>query len=165
MSQHLSTESQQFAQRLRTAMQAAGLPLSPTLVAHQFNLLYWGEGVTVHAARNWLNGTSLPKPDKLRVLAHWLQVKPQDLLFGLDPKPAILGVEEPSVHEVLSLADEFMLERYRELSYEYQRMVKELVAALHLMMLQDKSVVRSNLPYAPGTPLATGLATSDRQSE
>jgi transcriptional regulator with XRE-family HTH domain len=165
MSQHLSTESQQFAHRLRTVMQAAGLPLSPTLVAHQFNLLYWGEGVTVHAARNWLNGISLPKPDKLRVLAHWLQVKPQDLMFGLDPKPAIMGVEEPSVHEALSLADEFMLERYRELSYEYQRMVKELVAALHLMTLQDKSVVRSNVPYASGTPHATGLASSDRQSE
>ena len=146
-------------------MQAAGLPLSPTLVAHQFNLLYWGEGITVHAARNWLNGISLPKPDKLRVLAHWLQVKPQDLLFGLDPKPATMGVEESSGHEALSLADEFMLERYRELSYQYQRMVRELVAALHLMMLQDKSAVSSNVPYASGTPHATGLSSSDRQSE
>jgi hypothetical protein len=44
-------------------------------------------------------------------------------------------------------------------------MVKELVAALHLMTLQDKSVVRSNVPYASGTPHATGLASTDRQSE
>ena len=159
------SEATYFAHRLVRIMRDSGYRVSPSVLAHEFNLRHMGEGITVSAASNWLNGISLPKSDKLRVLAHWLQVKPQDLMFGLDPKPAIMGVEEPSVHEALSLAEEFMLERYRELSYEYQRMVKELVAALHLMTLQDKSVVRSNVPYASGTPHATGLASTDRQSE
>jgi transcriptional regulator with XRE-family HTH domain len=155
MSQQLSTESQQFAYRLQMIMRAGGYPLSPTLVANQFNLLYWGEGITVHAARNWLNGISLPKPDKLRVLARWLQVKPQDLLFGPDPKPTPMGVEESAGYEELSLADEYMLERYRELTHDYQRMVRELVAALHLMVLHDKPAVHSNGPLGTGTPPAT----------
>jgi hypothetical protein len=151
MSQHFSTESQRFAHRLRLIMRAAGHPLSPTLVANEFNLRYWGEGITVHAARNWLNGISLPKSDKLRVLAMWLQVKPQDLLFGLDAKPAMMGVEERAEHSALTLADEYMLEKYRSLSHDYQRMVKELVSALHLLMQHDKLAGQPNVAPESGT--------------
>ncbi len=155
MSQHFSTESQRFAHRLRLIMRAAGHPLSPTLVANEFNLRYWGDGITVHAARNWLNGISLPKSDKLRVLAMWLQVKPQDLLFGLDAKPAMMGVEERPEHTALTLADEYMLEKYRALSHDYQRMVKELVAALHLLMQQDKLAGQPIGTHEAGTSAGT----------
>ena len=151
MSQHFSTESQRFAHRLRLIMRAAGHPLSPTLVANEFNLRYWGDGITVHAARNWLNGISLPKSDKLRVLAMWLQVKPQDLLFGLDAKPAMMGVEERPEHNALTLADEYMLEKYHALSHDYQRMVKEMVAALYVLMQQDSQAAQSQGTHEVGT--------------
>ena len=140
MTHPFETESQLFSSRLRSIMRDAGHPLSPTLVANEFNLRYWGEGITVHAARNWLNGVSLPKSDKLRVLALWLQVKPQDLLFGPDPKPVPFGVEENVDHEALSLADDNMLSKFRSLPYPYQRMVREIVAALHITTLQDNTM-------------------------
>ncbi len=66
-----------------------------------------------------------------------------------------MGVEESAGYEELSLADEYMLERYRELTHDYQRMVRELVAALHLMVLHDKPAVHSNGPLGTGTPPAT----------
>jgi hypothetical protein len=80
-------------------------------------------------------------------LALWLQVKPQDLLFGPDPKPAPLGVEENVNNECMSLADDNMLGKYRALPYQYQRMVREIVAALHITALQDSMM--SGPPKAP----------------
>lgn len=132
MTHRLLTESQRFAQRLRLIMREAGLPLSPTLLANEFNLRYWGDGITAHAARNWLNGVSLPKSDKLRVLALWLQVRPQDLLFGMEATPTPMGVHEPPGLEMLSLADDAMLEKYHALPQDSRRMVREIVAALHV---------------------------------
>ena len=137
-------------------MRAAGHPLSPTLVANEFNLRYWGDGITVHAARNWLNGISLPKADKLRVLAFWLQVKPQDLLFGVDATPVAMGVEERIEQDASTLADDYMLEKYQALTHDHQRMVRELVAALHLMMLHDNDTGQAygapTVERPPGAP-------------
>jgi hypothetical protein len=152
MSHRSPSESQRFAHRLRLILRAAGYPLSPTLVANEFNLRYWGEGITVHAARNWLNGISLPKSDKLRVLAFWLQVKPQDLLFGSEARPVVMGVEEQLEHDASSLADDYMLEKYRVLPHDYQRMVREIVAALHVMMVQDKLVAQAYTTPTPDSP-------------
>ena len=152
MTNQLETESQLFSHRLRTIMREAGHPLSPTLVANEFNLRYWGEGITVHAARNWLNGVSLPKADKLRVLAVWLQVKPQDLLFGPDPKPIPMGVQENVDSEILTMADGNMLGKYRSLPYQYQRMVREIVAALHVTALQDNVAPATSLNSPQSAP-------------
>lgn len=135
------SESQQFSQRLRSILLDVGFPLSPTLVANEFNLRYWGSGITAHAARNWINGVSTPKPDKLRVLALWLQVKPQDLLFDpetqsdleLQPEPDVLTVNESEPSQTLSIVDHAMMRRYRSLTFEHRRMVREIVIALSLI--------------------------------
>jgi hypothetical protein len=135
---------------LRLIMREAGFPLSPTLLANEFNLRYWGDGITAHAARNWLNGVSLPKSDKLRVLALWLQVKPQDLLFGTDTHPLPMGVHESTGSGALSLADDAMLEKYHTLPHDHRRMVREIVAALHILGQRD----------APASPPATPRESS-----
>lgn len=152
MTHRSQTESQRFAHRLRLIMRAAGHPLSPTLVANEFNLRYWGEGITVHAARNWLNGISLPKSDKLRVLAHWLQVRPQDLLFGPDSQAIPLSVGERQEHDAMSLADDNMLEKYRALPHDYQRMVREIVGALHVTAQQDYPACATLAPSDGNAP-------------
>ena len=61
-------ESQAFSERLRKALEAAGVRPSPTLVANEFNLRHWGRSITPHTARNWLLGQALPTQDKLVVL-------------------------------------------------------------------------------------------------
>jgi transcriptional regulator with XRE-family HTH domain len=79
------SESQQFADRLRGALESAGVRASPTLVANAFNLRYRGRSITPHTARNWLLGKVMPTQDKLRVLSDWLQVSPDELRFGRAP--------------------------------------------------------------------------------
>jgi hypothetical protein len=118
-----ATESQAFAQRLRQALEEAGWPASPTVVAHQFNLRYWGRSISVHAARNWLLGVSLPRQDKLRVLAHWLHVPPEAPLLGA--RPAAYPIDAAAT----GLADQRMWQTYLRLSHESRRTVQTVVAA------------------------------------
>lgn len=127
-------EAQAFAQRLRQALEEAGIPASPTVVAHEFNLRYWGRSISVHAARNWLMGVSLPRQDKLRVLAAWLRVSPEALLLGAEP--ALLPMQrtarmpaKAAVGYELGLADQRMLQTYLRLSRESQHTVQNVVAA------------------------------------
>lgn len=124
------TEAQKFSQRLRTAMQDSGYKPSATVLANEFNLRYWGNSITAHAARNWLIGVSLPKQDKLRVLSDWLHISPNDLLFGPDHAPTRLPLMEALVPDDLNLADHQMVKRYMALSVEHRRVIRELVAAL-----------------------------------
>ena len=83
MTQNYPKEASKFADRFRAALKDAGVRVSATVVANEFNLRYWGEGISSHAARNWLMGVSIPKQDKLLVLAKWLKVSPEGLLFAL----------------------------------------------------------------------------------
>ena len=129
-----SNEAQAFAERLRQALKQAGYSASPTVVAHEFNLRYWGRGISIHAARNWLLGISLPRHDKLHVLADWLRVAPEALLLGA--KPAISRASSPndlmadgSTLPALGLADQHMIQTYLRLSHESQRTVQSVVAA------------------------------------
>ena len=121
-------ETQAFAERLRTALVDAGVGISPTTVAHEFNLRYWGKSITVHAARNWLMGKSLPSQDKLVVLARWLQISPHELRFGAT---AVSEVQSASqLERQLNLRDREMLTRYLALPPQDKNTVCEVVAAL-----------------------------------
>ncbi|MBN9342745.1 MAG: hypothetical protein J0H52_22160 [Comamonadaceae bacterium] len=123
-----SKEAQAFAQRLRQALEQAGQPASPTTLAHEFNLRYWGRSISIHAARNWLLGVSLPRHDKLRVLADWLHVSPEALLLGATPAQPAESARN-GAPPVLGLADQHMLQTYLRLSHESQRTVQSVVAA------------------------------------
>ena len=73
-----------FAQRLRSAMEAAGYAAKPAVLEREFNTRYWGKPMTLHGVRRWLVGETLPSQDKLVVLAEWLGVQPQDLRYGAE---------------------------------------------------------------------------------
>jgi transcriptional regulator with XRE-family HTH domain len=127
-----ATEAQAFATRLRRALSAAGVKPSPTLIANEFNLRYWGRSVTPHTARNWLLGISIPTQDKLRALADWLQVSPDELRFGENVGSNVHVVREPATSwSDLSMQDREMLKRYHALSSEARKTVREVIAALH----------------------------------
>jgi transcriptional regulator with XRE-family HTH domain len=126
-----TTETEAFAQRLRQALEACAVRASPTVVANEFNLRYWGRSITTHTARNWLLGNSIPTQDKLRVLAEWLQVSPDELRFG---RPAVVAIakEADAQIESLNLADREMLSRYLALSLAERKTVRDVVEALFL---------------------------------
>lgn len=72
-----------FSERLQQALRHAEYsPDSPTQLAREFNVRFAGNPVTVHAARKWLQGESIPTQEKLRALASWLDVPADWLRFG-----------------------------------------------------------------------------------
>ncbi len=72
----------EFSTRLRAAMTAAGMEISGTELERAFNRKWDGTPVSVQAAWNWINGVSVPRSDKLQVIAKLLRVDPQALLYG-----------------------------------------------------------------------------------
>ena len=118
-------ESEAFAARLRHAMKEAGLKASATQLADAFNMRYWGEGITSHAARNWMIGVSIPKQDKLKTLGDVLQISPQDLLFG--PQPQYLSARATSQEQPLCMGDAEMLRQFVRLNTEHKRMIRHFV--------------------------------------
>ena len=78
-------ERMAFSERLRQALSNASYsPRSPTELAREFNHRFQGQSVTVHAARKWLHGESIPTQDNLRALASWLDVPADWLRFGTE---------------------------------------------------------------------------------
>ena len=122
-------ETQAFAERLRLALKGMGMRPSPSLVANEFNLRYWGKSITANTARNWLLGKSIPTQDKLRVLADWLHVNPDELRYGTLTS-AFKVQDSASDMAVLTMQDRDMLARYITLPLEDRKTVCDVVAAL-----------------------------------
>ena len=72
----------EFAERLRSAMESAGLEPRPGVLLNLFNTHYWGRSVTFQAVSRWLRGESIPEQDKLITLAKVLKIEPEVLRFG-----------------------------------------------------------------------------------
>ncbi len=122
-------ESQAFSERLRKALEAAGVRPSPTVVANEFNLRHWGRSITPHTARNWLLGQALPTQDKLVVLADWLQVSPDELRFGKASSGLRMADADPEFAQ-MDMADREMLKRYLALPKSDRKTVRDVVAAM-----------------------------------
>jgi transcriptional regulator with XRE-family HTH domain len=122
-------ENQAFASRLCQALKGIGARPSATVLAHEFNLRYWGKSITITTARNWLLGKSIPMQDKLRVLAEWLHVSADELRFGtLAPAAKSQG---PSFDtSALTMQDRDMLAKYTTLSLADRKTVCDVVLAL-----------------------------------
>ena len=136
-------ETQAFAERLRRALDAAGVRPSPTAVANAFNQRYWGRSITPHTARNWLLGQSIPTQGKLVVLAEWLQVSPEELRFGKSASSTRLS-DADAQFEKLDMADREMIARYLGLSIADRKTVREVVAAMAVASSQKKKSSKSS---------------------
>lgn len=71
-----------FARRLVEALAFAGLDDSPTTLARHFNMHSSGMVITMHGARRWLVGDSIPTQSHLNALASLLGVSSAWLLLG-----------------------------------------------------------------------------------
>jgi len=131
------SESQQFSDRLRSALESAGVRASPTLVANAFNLRYRGRSITPHTARNWLLGKVMPTQDKLRVLSDWLQVSPDELRFGRSPgKTYVFEMNDGPIE--IGLADREMVDRYLSLSLEERKTIRNVISAFFMAKSAEK---------------------------
>jgi len=69
----MSQDLNSFAKRLQSQLLLRGKPISPTLLAREFNLRWRGSPVSTNAARKWLYGPTRPKMEKIQVLAKMLR--------------------------------------------------------------------------------------------
>ena len=116
-----------FSERLQQALRHAEYsPDSPTQLAREFNVRFEGNPVTVHAARKWLQGESIPTQEKLRALASWLDVPADWLRFGSVESDA--GGEGKS--NQISPRDTKLLSRLQKLDEHHRQIAEEFLRTL-----------------------------------
>ena len=123
----MDKEKAAFAARLRGALEAKGIEASAAVIEKRFNSRYGGAAVTAQAISGWLNGKSIPKQDKLRVLAAIVGMEPHELQFG--GKPAV-GEGKADGAQALGVPERSMLDAYASLPATQRKLVRDLVASL-----------------------------------
>lgn len=120
-----SDERDAFSQRLRAALDRAGWKgMGPAMLAREFNRRS-ANNITVHAARKWLMGESIPTQERLRSLAEWLGISAEWLRFGgAGQAGGQTGLETAGADVSALRAD------IEQLDAAQLRVVRELVALL-----------------------------------
>lgn len=124
------SEREDFSQRLKDAMTAAGYEPRPAILEREFNLRYWGKSVSFQAARRWLQGEAIPAQDKLQVLAEWLAVEPQALRFGDDAVRKI-KLQQARWDAGLKPEERELLETFLTLPPPDKKVIREVILAFH----------------------------------
>jgi transcriptional regulator with XRE-family HTH domain len=119
-----------FSERLKLALRRAKKAVqSPTDLAREFNLRSSESSVTVQAAQRWLAGTSMPTPDKIEILAAWLDVSPHWLRYGNPERKSPAKVKTTDLVG-LPVAEQTLLSHYRQLTPRQQSVVSDLLLEL-----------------------------------
>lgn len=75
-----------FGARFREAVRRAGYgSIGATELADVLAAVF-PEGISIQSAHKWIAGTAVPRPERLTVLAKWLDVSEHWLRYGPDPK-------------------------------------------------------------------------------
>jgi hypothetical protein len=119
----------EFALRLRAALERMGVPPRPAVVEREFNQRYWGKPITLHAARLWLRGETLPAHDKLLCLAQWLGVEPQVLRYG-DEIPKVVREQRKRWDEGVGYQEREIFELFLKLPVPQRKVAREVIIAL-----------------------------------
>lgn len=114
-----------FADRLRTALESAQQPTSPTAFALAYNMRAPGAKVSVHGARKWLRGEAVPTQEKILVLARWLNVHAAWLRFG-DAENAAFSLVPPG-EENLTTDQLTLINDIISLSAPVQTVIRDIV--------------------------------------
>ena len=120
----------EFAARLEQAMAAKSIKHSPTVLANLFNSVFDGRAVTVHTARNWILGKSLPTQDKLVVLAKLLDTSAEQLRYGRHSEKTLTLQNADGSDTELTSTQQQLVRKYITLSKAQQRLISDLVDEL-----------------------------------
>lgn len=119
----------EFAQRLMAALSAAGVPPKPAVVEREFNQRYWGKPITLHAARLWLKGETIPSHDRLLCLAEWLGVEPAVLRYG-EEVPHAVRERKKRWDEGVGYQEREIFELFLKLPIPSRKVAREVIIAL-----------------------------------
>ena len=117
---------EEFSQRLRVAMTAAGLEISGTVLEGAFNRKWHGAPVSVQTVWNWINGRTIPRQDRLQVLAKLLKVDPHALQYGA-PEPLSAAERRRTWDDRVTYAERETLEAFLRLPTPQRLLVREVV--------------------------------------
>lgn len=125
----MKNEKTKFAERLTNALKASGYKPEPAVLEREFNLRHYGKPMTLHGVRKWLIGESVPPFEKIITLAKWLNVAPEDLVFGLEIKKTIKK-ENQRWKEDVGYQEREIFEAFLALSTPHRKTVREVIQAL-----------------------------------
>lgn len=75
-----------FGARFREAVRRAGYGSIGATELADVLAAEFPEGISIQSAHKWIAGTAVPRPERLAVLAKWLDVSEHWLRYGPDPK-------------------------------------------------------------------------------
>lgn len=111
-----------FSERLRAALQRAGLGESPVVLVRLL-ARFGGEPVSQQAVSGWLRGRAMPRQANLKALAKMLAVEPQQLQYGDDGKRGREGRGEDG----LDPRDRLAIETYLQLPAAQRRLLRQVI--------------------------------------
>jgi hypothetical protein len=119
---------EEFSARLRAAMTAAGMEISGTALERAFNRKWGKEPVSVQAAWNWINGRTVPRNDKLQVLARLLRTDPHALQYGAG-KPLTAAERRREWEDRVTYAERETIEAFLNLPTHQRLVVRDVIDA------------------------------------
>lgn len=128
----------EFAERLRTAMVAAGLEPRPGVLLNIFNAHYWGRSVSFQAASRWLRGEAIPAQDKLLVIAEILKVQPETLRFGQDVGQRVQEHQRRWSRGGASYEERELFDAFLGLPAPQRKLVREIILTFAKVHAGDK---------------------------
>jgi hypothetical protein len=139
----MENSNNKFSQRLRAAMIAAGYEPKPAVLEREFNLRYWGKPMTLHGVRRWLLGESLPKQEKVLVLAEWLQILPQELRYGVEVDKRIQQ-KRARWDEGIGYQEREVFEAFLNLPIAQRKIVREVIQTFAKAFPSQEKVARKS---------------------
>ncbi|MFM1855855.1 MAG: hypothetical protein RLZ83_1164 [Pseudomonadota bacterium] len=149
-----------FAKRLKAAMEAAGYQARPSVLEREFNIRHWGKPMTLHGVRRWLLGETMPRNDKIVVLASWLSVTPESLGFG---ESSILQAEEPKKPwgSDVGYQDRELMKALMSLPVPQRRIVREVIMTFARDAERERLAQETRATTADRKPRLRGDAAAD----
>ena len=108
-------------------MTAAGLEISGTELERAFNRKWGKTPISVQAAWNWINGKTMPRNDKLPVLAKLLKVDPHALLYGAR-EPVSAADRRREWEDRMTYAERESIEAFLRLPTPQRLLVRDVIA-------------------------------------
>ena len=118
----MNNEQIAFSERLRAALQRAGVGESPVQLVRLL-ARFGGEPVSQQAVSGWLRGRAMPRQANLRALAKMLSVEPQQLQYGDDGK----RVRESRGDWRLDPRDQLAIEAFLRLPAAQRKLLRHVI--------------------------------------
>jgi len=109
-------------------MTAAGMEISGTALERAFNRKWDKTPVSVQAAWNWINGRTVPRNDKLQVLARLLRTDPHALQYGAS-KPLTAAERRREWEDRITYAERETIEAFLNLPTPQRLVVRDVIDA------------------------------------